>query len=172
MLVAELVKNPRDLGLIPGLRWSPREGKGYPLQYSGLENSMDCIVHGVTKSRTWLLLLLLLLSRVSCVRLCVTPCDFHTSHAYRWASQVVLVVKNLPANAGDVRDKGSMIPGSRRCPRWGHGSPLQYSCLENPMERSLVGYSPWSPKELDTTEQLHFKLLYKQVQGPTSSPIS
>ena len=41
-----------DLGLIPGLGRSPGEGKGYPLQYSGVENSMDCIVHGVTKSRT------------------------------------------------------------------------------------------------------------------------
>ena len=44
--------NARDLGSIPGLGRSPGEGKGYPLQYSGLENSMDCIVHGVTKSRT------------------------------------------------------------------------------------------------------------------------
>ena len=44
--------NVRDLGLIPGLGRSPGEGKGYPLQYSGLENSMDCIVHGVTKSWT------------------------------------------------------------------------------------------------------------------------
>ena len=41
-----------DLGLIPGLGRSPGEGKGYPLQYSGLENSIDCIVHRVAKSRT------------------------------------------------------------------------------------------------------------------------
>ena len=46
--------NTGDLGLIPGFGRSPGEGKGYPLQYSGLENSMDCIVHGVSKSRTWL----------------------------------------------------------------------------------------------------------------------
>ena len=38
-----------DLGSIPGLGRSPAEGKGYPLQYSGLENSMDCIVHGLSK---------------------------------------------------------------------------------------------------------------------------
>ena len=44
--------NAGDLGLIPGLRRSPGEGKGYPLQYSGLENSMDCVVHGVSKSQT------------------------------------------------------------------------------------------------------------------------
>ena len=41
-----------DLDLIPGLGRSPGEGKGYPLQYSGLENSTDYIVHGVAKSRT------------------------------------------------------------------------------------------------------------------------
>ena len=46
--------NLGDLGLIPGLGRYPGEGKAYPLQYSGLENSMDCIVHGVTKSQTWL----------------------------------------------------------------------------------------------------------------------
>ena len=44
--------NVGDLGLNPGLGRSPGEGKGYPLQYSGLENSIDCIVHGVAKSRT------------------------------------------------------------------------------------------------------------------------
>ena len=46
----ESAYNTGDLGLIPGLGRSPGEGKGYPLQYSGLENSMDCIVHGVAKS--------------------------------------------------------------------------------------------------------------------------
>ena len=46
--------NAGDLGSIPGLRRSPGEGKGYPLQYPGLENFMDCIAHGVAKSRTWL----------------------------------------------------------------------------------------------------------------------
>ena len=53
--LAQLVKNPpamQDLGSIPGLGRSSGEGKGYPLQYSGLENFMDCIVHGVTKSWT------------------------------------------------------------------------------------------------------------------------
>ena len=44
--------NAGDLGSIPGLRRSPGEGKGYPLQYSDLESSMDYIVHGVAKSRT------------------------------------------------------------------------------------------------------------------------
>ena len=44
--------NARDLSLIPRLERSPGEGKGYPLQYFGVENSMDCIVHGVTESQT------------------------------------------------------------------------------------------------------------------------
>ena len=59
------------------------------------------------------------------------------------------MVKNLPANAGD----SDSIPGSGRFPGGGHGNPLQYSCLENPKERSLVGYSPWGRKEADMTEQ-------------------
>ena len=48
------------------------------------------------------------------------------------ASQVALVVKNLPTHAGDTRDMG-LIPGSGRSPRERHGNPLQY-CLENPMD--------------------------------------
>ena len=44
------------------------------------------------------------------------------------------MVKNLPANAGDIRDVDS-IPGSGRSPGGGHGNPLQYSCLDNPMNR-------------------------------------
>ena len=50
------------------------------------------------------------------------------------ASQVALAVKNPPANAGDIRDVGS-TPGSGRSPAGGHDNPLQYSCLENPMDR-------------------------------------
>ena len=75
---------------------------------------MDCIVHGVAKSRAPLN-------------------DFHFQGT-GWASQVVLVVKNLPASAGDIREAGS-IPGLRRSLGGGHGNPLQYSCLENPMDR-------------------------------------
>ena len=48
----ESAYNAGDLGSIPGLGTSPGEGNGYPLQYSGLENSMDYAVHGVTKSQT------------------------------------------------------------------------------------------------------------------------
>ena len=53
-----------------------------------------------------------------------------------WASQVALVVKNLPANAGDIRDVG-LIPGSGRSRGGGHGNPLQYSCLGNSMDGGI-----------------------------------
>ena len=52
-------------------------------------------------------------------------------------SQVVLVVKNLPANAGDLGDTG-LIPGLGRSPGEGNSNPLQYSCLENPMDRKAL----------------------------------
>ena len=73
------------------------------------------------------------------------------------------MVKNLPANAGDVRDMG-LIPGSGRSSGGGHGYPLQYSCLEISMDRgawwatvhrvakSYGLYSPWGCKESDRTE--------------------
>jgi len=56
------------------------------------------------------------------------------SFGYVGASHVALVVKNPLANAGDVRDMGS-ISGWGRFPGGGHGNPLQYSCLENAMDR-------------------------------------
>ena len=61
----------------------------------------------------------------------------------KWASHMVLVVKNPPANAGDIRNMG-LIPWVQKIPGGGHGNLLQYSCLENPMdrERSLAGYRP------------------------------
>ena len=71
--------NVGDLGLVLGLGLFPGEGKGYPLQYSGLENSMDCIAHGVAKSQT----------RLN---------DIHfISHTVFWASLVAQMIKDLPA---------------------------------------------------------------------------
>ena len=61
------------------------------------------------------------------------------------------MVKILPANAGDVRDVGS-IPGSGRSSRGGHGNPLQYFCLENPMDRGAWQATVYRVTELDTTE--------------------
>ena len=74
------------------------------------------------------------------------------AHTLIWASQVALVVKNPLANAGDMRNMGS-VPESGRFPGGGHGNPLQYSCLENPMDRGAW----WATvrgghRELDTTE--------------------
>ena len=94
------------------------EGNGNPLQCSCLENPRDggaqwAAVYGVAQSRTQL-------KRLS-------------SSSSR-GSQVALVVKYPPANAGDVRDTSS-IPGSQRSPGGGQGNPLQYSCLENPVDR-------------------------------------
>ena len=59
----------------------------------------------------------------------------HTVVAFKMASQVALGVKNLTVNAGDAGDVG-LIPGSGRSPGEGNGSPLQHSCLENPMNRT------------------------------------
>ena len=63
-----------------------------------------------------------------------TPAAFATfKELLSRTSQVVLVVKNPTASAGEARDMNS-IPGSKRSPGGGHGNPLQYSCLENPMD--------------------------------------
>ena len=82
--------------------------------------------------------------RVAYISLCMKVCIYahvckHNTGVFIcvsmfWASQVALVVKNTPGNAGEVRDVGS-IPGLRRSFGGGHGNPLQYSCLENPMDR-------------------------------------
>ena len=78
-----------DLGLIPGLGRSPGEGNGYPLQYSGLENSTDCIVHGVAKSWT----------RLS---------DFHSLHF----CYIILVLKiSEPCyGPGSITGQGTEVP--------------------------------------------------------------
>ena len=69
-------------------------------------------------------------------------------------SQVALMVKNLPANAGDTRDAGS-TPGSGRSPGGGNDNPLQYSCLENPTDRGAWRATVHGiAKESDKTKQL------------------
>ena len=68
-----------------------------------------------------------------------------------WASQVILGVKNPPDNAGDIRDTGS-FPASGRSPGGGHGNQLQFSCLENPMDRGSWWSIVLSCEESDTTE--------------------
>ena len=68
------------------------------------------------------------------------------------------MVKNLPANSGDT----GLIPGLGRSPGEENGNPIQYSCLGNPIKRSLVGYSPWGCKELDTT--VHIGVFYPALK--------
>ena len=58
------------------------------------------------------------------------------------------MMKNPPCSAGDARDMGS-IPESGRSPGEGNGNPVQYCCLENPIDREA--YGPWDCKESDTT---------------------
>ena len=71
-------------------------------------------------------------------------------------SQEVLVAKNLPANEGDIRDRGS-IPGLRRSTGGGKDNPLQYSCLKNPMDKgtwwAVITKSWTRPKQLSTAHK-------------------
>ena len=108
--------NAGDLGSIPGFGRSPGEGKMYPLQSSGLENSMDCIDRGVTKSQT---------------RLSNFPFTLMLFTHKIWGLPRWLSGKESTCQAGD---RGS-IPGSERSPGGGQGHPLQYSYLDSPMDR-------------------------------------
>ena len=77
-----------------------------------------------------------------------------STHVSIKLSQVVLVLKNLPANAGDIRDVG-LIPGSGRSPGVRNGNMLQYSCLENSMDRGAYQAMVHGVKESDATEHTH-----------------
>ena len=84
-------------------------------------------VHGVANSQTQLSNFTFTFS------LYTQDANHGWAQALERASQMVLVAKNPPAEAGDIRDGGS-IPGSERCPGGGHGNSLQCSCLENPTD--------------------------------------
>ena len=75
-----------------------------------------------------------------------------------WASLMAQLLKNTPAKAGDARDMGS-IPGSGRSTRGGHGNPLQFSCLENPMDRGT-----WRATVQGRKELIRLKLLSTQQE--------
>ena len=121
--------NVGDLGLIPGLGRSPGGGHSNPLQYSCLENphGQRNLVWGINWAPS----------------LDPNPYDPGARHIlsfstiklgkpiFIWASQVVLVIKNPPTSAGDIRNLG-LIPGLGRSPGGGHDNPLQYSCLDIP----------------------------------------
>ena len=85
---------------------------------------------------------------------------------------MVLVVKNPPANVGDVRDAG-LIPGSGRSPRGGQGTPLQCSCLENPTDggawwAAVHGVTKSRARRSDFTFTFHFHALEKEMATHSS----
>ena len=95
-----------------------------------------------------------------------------TSYTPIRASQVAPVVKNPPANAGDIRDSG-LIPGSGRSPGEGHGHPPQYSCLENPTDRgawraAVHGVVKSGTRLSDFTFTFHFHALEKVMATHSS----
>ena len=107
-----------------------------------------------------------------CVYVCVCV-------LYCGASQVSVVVKNLPANAGDIRDVGS-VPGTARSPGRGKDNTHQYSCLQNPMDRGVWRATVRGTAELDTTkvtEHTHTSSIafifwkFKLLQGTSYSMI-
>ena len=104
--VKNLPCNAWDVGLIPG--------QGTKIPHATWQNKRD------TRNYTW--------------EIGVFPHFIVIDLKETWACQVALVVMNPPANAGDLRD-ANLIPGSERSPGGGHGYPLQYSCVENPMDR-------------------------------------
>ena len=76
------------------------------------------------------------------------------------------VAKNLPANAGDARDAG-LIPGTGRSPGIGNGNPLQYSCLENPMNRGAWRATVYSVTGSDTTEHTRTNMIINSIEVPS-----
>ena len=100
-----------DLGLMPGLGRSSGERKGYPLQYSGLENSMDCIVHGVTKSLIWssnfhfhiharvyFYQLFFYWIRRGWIKMCILSCPSHLSQDIHFTFPCLIMAKVLNIN--------------------------------------------------------------------------
>ena len=90
----------------------------------------------------------------------------YLSNASMRPSQVALLVKNLPANAEDIRDVGS-IPGSGRSSGGGHGNPLQYSGLGSPMDRrKILGYVTvhWVTKSRICLKRLSANVAHKNAQ--------
>ena len=86
-----------------------------------------------------------------CLQIIFLTCFYKILLLFPVASLVMLVVKNQAASAGDITDSG-LIPGSGRSPGGGHGNPLQYSCLGNPMDRGAWRAAVHGvTKEMDTT---------------------
>ena len=103
------------------------------------------------------------------------PHNIYNGRCFLGAFQVALVVKNPPANAGDTGDLG-LIPESGRSPTEGNGYPLQYSCLENPMDRGVHGVTVHGVTKSWTqlsTQCVYMSVLISQLILPSpSSPVS
>ena len=163
---------------VPGLGRSRGEGTSYPLQYSGLENPMDCIVQGVPKS--WTRLSDLHFTSIIIPWQFVRDANSQTLHEYNasktldvgpsnlcfnrlsrkfWWTwnlrttdfEVMLVGKNLPANAGNVREAGSIWVGKILWRRTWQPTPV-FLPGDSHGQRSLAGYSPQVCTESDMTE--------------------
>ena len=114
--------NVGDLGSIPQLGRSPGEGKGCPLQYSGLENSMDCIVHGVAKSWTWL--------SDFHFHYLYTVCSFMHSWIHQVFTESFLCPKRCARSYTDILFSQHFIwvPGTRELPRCLSGKESMCQC--------------------------------------------
>ena len=120
-----------------GGRWEEREqGDLYGKRSKNIFIANDIVVYieNLMESIKQLLEFIKMFSGVTRNKISLQKANCTFVYQQGGASQVALVVKNPPANAGDVKDVGS-ISGSGRFPGGGHGYPLQYACLENPMHR-------------------------------------
>ena len=124
--------NAGDLGSRSGLGRSPGEGIGYPLQYSGLENSMDCIVHGVAKSLTWLRNFHFPLSQLCYLTVSYSASPFSFFLQSFPASGSFLICQLFTSGGQNIRASASVLPMNIQ--EW---SPLGLTCLISLMSKGL-----------------------------------
>ena len=141
--VKDLPANAGDIGLISGLGGSPGEKNCNPLQYSGPENFMDCVVYGVAKSWT----------RLS---------DFHSLRLKTKSNKMTETTKQLQKDGSDGQESACQWRRCRRCgfSPWVGKIPWRRAWQPTPVflpgeyyrQRSLAGYNPQDHKESDMTE--------------------
>ena len=153
--------NAGNLGLVPGLGRSPGEGNGYSLQYSGLENSMDNVVHGVTKSWTWLsdFHYIYIYNMHVCMYRCIyTHMYYVYTYVYIYVIHTSIYSYGLPWWLRWWRiclqcGRPGFDPWVGKIPwrRTWQPTPV-FLPGESHGQRSLARYGPWGSKELDMTE--------------------